>query len=348
MKVPEPKKLPSGAYHLQLRLGGESISITRRTANECKQEAQVIKAEYLAGRRDLRYRKTGEMTLAEVQEEYLKQRRPVLSPATVKGYEQMASARFSGYRGKALGKIKWQDMINDELSVVSEKTVKNAWGLVTASLREAGYPVPDVKLPSVPVNEIAFLQPDEIGRFCDAIQGKPYEIALLLMLHGLRQSEVRGLTWDNVDLKRGVLRIRGSVVKGPDGFVEKKTNKNRTSSRDLPLMIPRLFDALSAVTVKEGPVVTLHPSVLLRDVKRSCLKAGVTVVSCHGLRHSFASLCYHLNVPERRLMQWGGWADIQTMHKIYIRLAAADESKELEKVRGFFAYGNAHDGENVQ
>ena len=84
MKVPEPKKLPSGAYHLQLRLGGESISITRRTAAECKAEAQVIKAEYLAGRRDLRYRKAGEMTLAEIQEAYLKQRRPVLSPASPK------------------------------------------------------------------------------------------------------------------------------------------------------------------------------------------------------------------------------------------------------------------------
>ena len=36
-------------------------------------------------------------------------------------------------------------MINDELEDVSEKTVKNAWGLVTPSLKSAGFPVPDLK-----------------------------------------------------------------------------------------------------------------------------------------------------------------------------------------------------------
>jgi integrase len=62
----------------------------------------------------------------------------------------------------------------------------------------------------------------------------------------------------------------------------------------------------------------------------------VTVVTNHGLRHSFASLCYHLGISERQLMQWGGWADYQTMHKIYIRLAASDESKAAEQLTGFF------------
>lgn len=348
MKVPEPKKLPSGAYHLQLRLGGESISITRRTAAECKAEAQVIKAEYLAGRRDLRYRKAGEMTVQEVQEAYIKANKAALSPATVRGYEQMKDNRWGDHRMKRLQDVDWQRMVTDEIgSGVSGKTIKNAWGLLTSSMRAAGFPVPEVRLPAVPVNEIAFLQPDEVGRFCEALRGKSYEIPLLLMLHGLRLSEVLGLTWENVDLERGLIRIRGAVVKGPDGdLVEKKTNKNRTSSRDLPIMIGRLKDALSEVETKTGKVVDAGPSALLRDVKRTCKEAGVTETSCHGLRHSWASICYSLNVPERRLMQWGGWSDIQTMHKIYIRLAAADESAELAKVQTFFGGGDANEDAN--
>lgn len=51
MKLPEPRKLPSGNYFIQLRLGGESISITDPNRAACIREARAIKAEYLAGKR---------------------------------------------------------------------------------------------------------------------------------------------------------------------------------------------------------------------------------------------------------------------------------------------------------
>lgn len=334
MKIPEPKKLPSGSWNIYLRLGGEGISITRNGKTECRNAAQLVKSEYLAGKRITVNREVREKTLKEVQTEYLKKNRPVLSPATQRSYESYIKNRWPGYRDRSLKDVDWQEMINNELGKVAEKTVKNAWGLVTPALKAAGYPVPNVKLAKVPVKELAFLQPDEIVKFVDTAKGRRYEIAALLMLHGLRLSEVKGLRWRDVDLKRGVLTVHGAEVRGPDGLVRKDTNKNETSTRAVPVLIPRLTEILTEGqgADPEEQIVKTHPSNLLEDVKRCCRQAGVTVVTCHGLRRSFASLGYYADVPERQIMSWGGWKDFQTMHRVYIKLAAIGEQKSKKKM----------------
>ena len=46
LSVPKPRQLPSGNWFIQMRLGGESISITEYTASACIRAAQAIKAEH--------------------------------------------------------------------------------------------------------------------------------------------------------------------------------------------------------------------------------------------------------------------------------------------------------------
>lgn len=339
MKVPKAKKLPSGSYNIRMRLGGEEISITRTSGTACTQEAQMIKAEYLAGRRINRVGGVGEKMLKTVIRSYIDRNKATLSPSTVRSYESYLKARFQAYMDQPVRDVDWQAMINDELKLKSAKTVRNGWALVSAALGSAGYPVPEVRLAACPVNEIAFLQPDEIKRFCSELRGRPYEIAALLLLHGLRLSELQALTWDNIDLKRKQITVKGATVRGPEGKVTKQTNKNKTSTRTVPILIPQLQKALEAVPKDQRIGLVDHhgQQTLLDDVKRTCRAAGVTEVTCHGLRHSFSSLLYRTpGVTERHVMMWGGWANIQTMHKVYIRIAAQDEEAAAEAVRKFY------------
>lgn len=342
MKVPEPKKLPSGNWRVRLTLGGERISITRKTKEECKAEARLIKAEYLAGKRNLQYRKAGELTLSEIVENYLTANRFVMSPSTLRSAKSHARNRFKPYQNKCLKDIDFQKMINEELEHKSPKTVENGWGIVTPAMRAVGFPVPEVNLAEVPVNEIPFLKPDEVLKFCAAVKGRNYEIPALIMLNGLRLSELQALEWKNVDLDRKLMTVKGATVRGPEGKVTKQANKNRTSTRVVPILIPQLQDALEAVPVKEGLVDEHGQQTLLDDVKRACNRAGVTVVTNHGLRHSFISYLYWLSangVPglsERQMMKWGGWSNIQTMHKIYIKIAESAENDTVNAVRDFF------------
>jgi len=337
MKVPEPRKLKSGSWFIQLRLNGQSVPITAETETECRRLAEKKKADYRAGLETIK-KLPKSMTLREAQTKYCEAYKDELSPSTYDRYLTYIGCRFKRYADMKLGDIRWQKMIDDELKLVSEKSVYNGWGLVRPALKYVGYPVPDVKLASVPVSDTAFLQPEEIRPFCEAVKGRSYEIAALIELHGLRLSEMKGLTWEDIDLKRNVINVRGAYVKGSDGYVDKKTNKNRTSTRPVPIMIPQLTAALKAAPKESrtGRVVTISPSVLLRDVKRACYRAGVTEVTNHGLRHSFASLCFYLKIPTEQIMIWGGWSNDATLRKIYIHLSASAENKHKTAFAGFF------------
>ncbi len=337
MKVPEPRRLPSGSYFIQLRLNGSSVPVTARTAKDCKRQAELIKAEHRSNKRQIT--PLEERTLAQVLKAYLDKHEAVLSPSTVRGWDSYRLHRFAAYQDRAVGKIDWQQMITDEAASVAPKTVKCAWGFVAKALRdEAGIEPPKVRLPQVPVKEIPFLQPNEIKAFLTAIDGNIAERAALLELHGLRRSEVLGLDWKDVDLKKKLLRVRGATVQNKDGqFVRKETNKNESSSRTVPIMIPRLYDLLKAEPEKKGAVVKIAANTMLRNIKDACEAAGLTKVGNHGLRHSFASLGYHLGLSERQLMQLGGWADYTTMHKIYVRVAAEDETAAQNKISDFFS-----------
>ena len=56
----------------------------------------------------------------------------------------------------------------------------------------------------------------------------------------------------------------------------------------------------------------------------------------HGLRHSFASLCHHIGIPEMECARMGGWSDLGTMRKIYTHLSADQLDDAADQLRRFF------------
>jgi integrase len=72
--------------------------------------------------------------------------------------------------------------------------------------------VPRLRLEKEPQGRIRWLEPDEEARLIQACQGitRTPELAAIVVLAlktGLRKGELLGLTWDRVDLSRGVLRL---------------------------------------------------------------------------------------------------------------------------------------------
>lgn len=335
MKIPKVVQLPSGNWFCRLRLNGVSIPITAPTQAQCELIAINKKSEILTGKTHVR-RTPKETTLKNAVTKYIAEKTRTLSPSTVRSYTIYSNTRFTAYQDMKLPQIKWQRMIDDELAIASEKTVKNAWALVSASLEHVGYPKPKVTLAKTPVPDLNFLQPDEIKLFCADIKGRSYEIPALLAIHGLRLSELRALDWKHVDLKNKTMFIQGARVRGPDGEVDKKTNKNSTSSRYVPILIPQLETALKAVNNKTGRVVTIGANTLLDDVKRSCKRANVTICTTHDLRRSFASLCFFLQIPSKQIQEWGGWKDDVILNKIYIKLSTATRTESKDKFTKFF------------
>lgn len=343
MKLPEPRRLPSGSWFIQLRLGGESIPVTEPSRTACLNSARLIKAEYLAGREVAKKKAppAPEMTLRELLDAYIKKYKPVLSPATVRGYCVIRDNRFSDWMDVRLRDLPdWQEIINTESKKCKPKTVKNAWSLVRSALIDAKAPAPEVTLPKSASSPRPFLTAEEIRRFVAAIRGSEYEIPLLLGLHGLRRSEIAALTWDRLDLKSGVIRVEGAMV--PDErsqYVYKETNKTDAGRRSVPIMIPELLSALKAVPKadRKGPVVRCHINTIYKAVNRICEREGLPLVGAHGLRHSMASLGHFVGVPEAEMQILGGWKSAQTMRKIYTHVEQAGLLRAQNAMAAFYA-----------
>lgn len=349
MKVPTPRKLPSGTWFIQLRLNGESITVNAKTKKECIDKARLIKAEHKAGVRVAKKEKETPKspTLSEAIDAYIEKRDAVLSPATIRGYRNIQKSRFQDTMGRRLSDInpgEWQGICNRESKICQPKTLKNGWGLISSVLyEETGEKPPKVKLPQIVKTDRPFLEPEQIRPFIEAVQGTQVEIPALLALSSLRCSEIVGLHWENVDLKKKIILVKGAMVHNENNvLVEKKENKNRSSARIVPIMIGELYDALSSSKKSDGFVTDLPPHTIHRGIDNICKENGLPQVGIHGLRHSFVSLAYHLGVPEKIVMEIGGWSDYQTMRNIYTHIARSDVSKYTSKFSGFFSGENAN------
>lgn len=353
MKVPTPRQVSSGNWYINLRLGGESISVTERTRSACIKTAQIIKAEYLADRPiKSKSSRAPDMTLRELLDSYIVKYKPVLSPATVRGYSVIKNNRFQSVADTKLREIRdWQRVINDETELCSAKTLKNAWGLVTAAMRDRKMGAPDVTLPQIIQKTRPWLDAEQIKTLVAAVRGSEYEIPILLGLHGLRRSEIAALDWSRVDLKAGIIRVEGAVVPDEKGrYVYKQTNKSAAGRRAVPIMIPELRAALEAVSEsdRKGPVVRCHINTIYKAVNAICEREGLPLIGAHGLRHSFASLGHHVGVPAHEMQLLGGWTDAGTMKRIYEHIAAADMLKAQNAITKFFEpeEANAKQDEN--
>lgn len=114
---------------------------------------------------------------------------------------------------------------------------------------------------------------------------------------GLRRSEMQGLTWAEVDLKRGELHVRYQLRE--DGTLDPalKTEKSRRTVDLTPYVVAELKAWKLACPHTEQGFVFPTPRGLPQKCKpqfykvwnRMCEDAGIVGLTSHGLRHTFAS-----------------------------------------------------------
>lgn len=329
ISVPSPRKLPSGTFYGRLTVGGERVSVSAPTEEEYYAKARAVKAGLVKAA------KSGpKITLGASIDNYVKANDRVLSPSTVNAYKSYRKTRFQKYMEQGISSIPYQTMVNEECVGLSPKTVHNAWRLVTAALRHAGMEQPKINLPKKPKAERQWLDYQQIETFLAAVRGKPYELGALLALHGLRRSELLHLTAEDIDLSNELIRVRGASVVGEKNIlVEKKTNKNSTSTRDVHILIPRLTEIMKG---RKGKLVTTNPTTLYGLVNGLCEKHGLPKVGVHGLRHSYISLCFHLGWNIQTVMQEGGYSTTDTVNDVYRHLAAQDANDDIQRGKDFF------------
>lgn len=335
VKLPAIKQLPSGAWNTRIYIDGRTVSITKPSYDECA-------AEYLATKHGVIEAKKApeKLTLCAAIDKYIEDRDAVLSPATIRGYRCIQNNRFKLLMKQDISAItqeQCQRAINLEKRTVSAKTVKNAWGFVSSVIAENTGNHFSITMPQVIAKERPWLEPGEIPTFVAAVKGTDVEIPALLALSSLRRSEIIALRWPNIDFKKKVIAVDGSCVPDEEHkFIRKEETKNSTSRRIVPI-IPPLLEALKNVERHGEMVVTMHPATVWRKINEICQAADLPEVGLHGLRHSFASLAYHLGWSEKVAMEIGGWSDYDTMRKIYTHISQKSVEEASASFADFFA-----------
>lgn len=105
---------------------------------------------------------------------------------------------------------------DNEHKPLSPKSIQSIHGILHKALDQAvsariirANPADHIKLPKVKRPELSPLMDDNVSRFLEAIKGDRFERLFILdLFSGLRQSEIIGLRWADVDLDAGLLTIR--------------------------------------------------------------------------------------------------------------------------------------------
>lgn len=218
------------------------------------------------------------------------------------------------------------------------------WGLVTRNVAALVEP---------PKGRRAEAQPftaEEARALLDSVAGDRlvalYAVALTL---GLRQGELLGLRWEDLDLDRGVLRVRQQLRHMKRERPTFKRLKTRASRRDLDLP-PRLVERLRAHLERQwsererkGDAWQEHglvcpsavgtpmiPRNLARQFQLLLRRAGLLARRFHDLRHTVASLMFARGLEATTVQRVLGHSSIAVTNNTYVHLMAATKRRAAE------------------
>lgn len=340
MNLPEPIQKPNGKWLMRVMVGKKRMSKQFDTQQEAFYWAAGIKTQQREEEK-----KKKDLPLSQAFDQYINARTNILSPVTIKSYQNIRSNYFNGIMNKRLSTITKED-IQNEINILakdkSHKTIRNALALLLSVLSDTHQlTLKKFTLPPKDSKEHAFLEGPDIARLIDAIKGDRVEIPVLLALWlGLRRSEICALDWEDFDMVNKTVKITKALVPDTNNkFVIKKTTKTEKSKRVLNLpdyVITRMLASESDPAKRTGKITTMYPNDIYNHLKVICDNNKIPFVGIHGLRHTNASVMLSIGLTAKMAMARGGWSSNKTMQDIYQHLFSEDKTKADQMVNDYF------------
>jgi integrase len=293
---------------------------------------------------------TGRQTVAQFLTDWLgtvgKRR---LRPSTYDGYERVVRLHII----PAIGKIQLTKLTSDDLSRLytalldkglAARYVQLAHAVIHCALETA------VKRGHIARNHADYSDPPRPKRpeirpltqeqgqtfIAGAQQDRDYALYVLAIMTGMRQGELLGLRWGDIDWDSGELHVRRSVGRTSAGmqFSEPKTAKSRRtiSLSDIEIAALRRheiaqFEERRAAGSRWEDHDLVFPNTLGKPVERQNLqqrsfkpllqRAGLPDIRFHDLRHSAATFLLVLGVHPKVVQERLGHTTIGTTMDIY-------------------------------
>ena len=302
-------------------------SFTGKTQKEVLEKMQQAAAKI----REMDYQEPSKMTVGDWLDVWIAEYLGNTKPHTKKSYTGIVDNHIRPAIGAvkltSLTPIQVQKLINGIRSTkntsagqeVNPKTIKNVHGVLHSALAQAvrcGYlksnPADLAVLPKRTKADIQVLDSTQISKFFTAIEGHRFEYLYQLDLFtGMRQSELLGLQWQDIDFDLKTITVRRQLqylghAHGGYQYTTPKSNKSRI------IVLPdRAVEALLCQKEKQAQMAQLlgeswgnqdhlvftdelgehlKHDVVYRNLKRVFAGMGVPKLRFHDLRHSYAVL----------------------------------------------------------
>ncbi len=296
--------------------------------------------------------------------------RPSVRPKTYDSYQQVVRLYIKpGVGAHQLNSLQPQHvqaMMNARLAAgLSPRTVQYMravlrralgqalkWGMVTRNVATLVDP------PKSERHEMQALCPEEAARFLSVAQGDRLEALYRVALSiGLRQGEILGLSWEDVNLDTGRLTVRRQLqrIGGKPQLVDLKTRQSRRTI-SLPTMLVQSLRKHRTQQIEErlllgekwkgaawGLVFTstigtpLDPRNLTDRYKKLLASAALPAIRFHDLRHSCASLLIAQGVPMEIVKETLGHSQISLTINTYVHLLPETQRQAADAMDRLFA-----------
>ena len=195
-----------------------------------------------------------------------------------------------------------------------------------------------------PENQKKFLQATRNHRF--------YTAYVLLFFLGCRRSEILGLSWDNIDFRSNILKIRQVLIMEDGKPVLRDQTKTKASIRTIPFPkeIKYLLQEWRERQKIESKANNYHneynlvfankdgsphnPSYFSRNFKNTIRRLGFCAneLHLHSTRHTWATNMIQCGIAISDVQSIGGWSRPDTLLNIYSHTVKESQRKAMKKL----------------
>jgi integrase len=337
-----------GAYTVHTAKGPKRRYVSGKTREEVRRKL----AKAMSDRDGGLVFNAGALTVEEYMDRWLNDVKDTVRQSTHERYEYAINPHIT----PALGRIKLKDLTPAQVrwfyrqrldSGLAPATVHKMHVVLHKALKAAvsdglipRNPTASLKLPRIIREEIDPLDQEEARRLLTAACGDRLEALYVLALNtGMRQGELLALKWEDVDLERGVLRVRRTLSRRNNVYVldEPKTKKSRRTIRltagaatALEVHISRQLEGMERMgsLYQPGGLVfatttgtIINPSNLRNRSFKPLLKhAKLRPIRFHDLRHTCATLLLSKDVNPKVVSEMLGHSSVSITLDIYSHL----------------------------
>lgn len=245
---------------------------------------------------------------------------------------KLTSEHLQTFNNQLLNKLSSQSVVHAHRLIKMALEQAYMWDLIPRNVARF------VKPPRIVAEKFSVWDDGQLRSFLEIASNHRLYIAFLLAAAtGMRQGEVLGLRWKDVDFEKGNLAVSQALMRDYSGF---RISEPKTASSKRTIAIPpnvllelkrhrriQLKERMEAVEYADSGLVVqslvgtpVSPFNLSRTWRKLLKRSGVTRIRFHDLRHTHATLLLKQGVHPKIVSERLGHSSVQITLDTYSHL----------------------------